>query len=44
MAYLYRRSKDWEAKLTKLESDVMKRATKEDLEKGLKEAKGKLTD
>ena len=44
MAYLYKRSKDWEAKLSKMENDLMKRATKDELEKGLKETKTKLSD
>lgn len=37
MAYLYRRSKDWETKLNKLESDLNKKATKDDLDKGLRD-------
>ncbi|CAK89525.1 unnamed protein product (macronuclear) [Paramecium tetraurelia] len=44
MAYLFKRSKDWEAKLNKLEADLAKRALKDDLEKGLKEQKTKLSD
>ena len=44
MAYLFKRSKDWEAKLNKLEGDLMKRALKDDLDKGLKEQKTKLSD
>lgn len=37
MAFLYKRSKDWDTKLNKLELEVMKRATKDELEKGLKD-------
>lgn len=44
MAYLFKRSKDWEAKLNKLEADLMKRALKDELDKGLKEQKTKLSD
>ena len=44
MSYLFKRSKDWETKLNKLEADLMKRALKDDLDKGLKEQKTKLSD
>lgn len=37
MAFLYRRSKEWDAKVQKLEFDLGKKASKDELNSGLRE-------
>lgn len=44
MAFLFQRSKEWEQRVQKIEKDLQKNVSKEDLDNGLSQLRTKLAD
>lgn len=44
MAFLFQRSKEWEQRVQKIEKDLLKKVSKEDLDSGISQLRSKLAD